>query len=141
MIDFSYSTEITIDATPQAIFDLVSNPAKHVELAGSKELNKVGQAPAGPVGTGTRIPAEETVKMADGSTMDLTAESVVVTYDPPKSFSWIVNPALPDQVRRIQWWFRMSPQGNGTKVTHECWQPAQMGQFGTREIRGVEELG
>jgi hypothetical protein len=23
----------------------------------------------------------------------------------------------------------------------ECWQPAQMGQFGTREIRGVEELG
>ena len=22
-----------------------------------------------------------------------------------------------------------------------CWQPAQMGQFGTREIRGVEELG
>ncbi len=83
MIDFSYSTEITIDATPQAIFDLVSNPAKHVELAGSKELNKVGQAPAGPVGTGTRIPAEETVKMADGSTMDLTAESIVVTYALP----------------------------------------------------------
>ena len=23
----------------------------------------------------------------------------------------------------------------------ECWQPAQMGQYGTREIRGVEELG
>ena len=23
----------------------------------------------------------------------------------------------------------------------DCWQPAQMGQFGTREIRGVEELG
>ncbi len=24
---------------------------------------------------------------------------------------------------------------------NQCWQPAQMGQFGTREIRGVEELG
>jgi len=23
----------------------------------------------------------------------------------------------------------------------ECWQPAQMGQFWTREIRGGEELG
>jgi uncharacterized protein YndB with AHSA1/START domain len=119
MIDFSYSTETTIDATPQAIFDIVSNPARHVELAGSQELNKVGQAPAGPVGTGTRIPAEETVKMADGSGMDITADSVVVTYDPPKSFSWIVNPALPDQVRRIQWWFHLAPQGSGTKVTHE----------------------
>jgi hypothetical protein len=26
-------------------------------------------------------------------------------------------------------------------VNWDCWQPAQMGQFGTREIRGVEELG
>ena len=31
-----------------------------------------------------------------------------------------MNPALPEQVRRIQWWFNMTPQGNGTKVTHEC---------------------
>ena len=57
--------------------------------------------------------------MADGSGMDLTADSIVVTYDPPNSFSWIVNPALPEQVRRIQWWFRMSPQNSGTKVIHE----------------------
>ena len=57
--------------------------------------------------------------MADGSSMDLTADPVVVTYDAPNSFSWIVNPALGEQVRRIQWWFRMSPQGGGTKVVHE----------------------
>ena len=57
--------------------------------------------------------------MADGSGMDLTADSIVVTFDPPHSFSWIVNPAFPEQVRRMQWWFRMSPQGGGTKVTHE----------------------
>ena len=38
MIDFSYSTETTINASPQAIFDIVSNPARHVELAGSGEL-------------------------------------------------------------------------------------------------------
>ena len=119
MIDFSYSTEATINASPQAIFDIVSNPSRHAELAGSKELNKVGQEPPGAVGTGTHILVEETVRMADGSSMDLTADSVVVTNDPPNSFSWIVNPALPEQVRRIQWWFRMSPQGGGTKVVHE----------------------
>ena len=119
MIDFAYNTEATINASPQAIFDIVSNPARHVELAGSGELNKVGQEPAGPVGTGTHLPAEETVKMAEGSGMDISADSVVVTHDAPNSFSWIVNPVLPEQVRRIQWWFRMSPQGSGTKVVHE----------------------
>ena len=118
MLDFTHSTEITINASPQAVFDIVSDPSRHIELAGSGELNKVERVP-GPVGTGTHIPAEESVKMADGSGMDITADSIVVTYDPPNSFSWIVNPALPEQVRRIQWWFRMSPQGGGTKVIHE----------------------
>lgn len=31
--------------------------------------------------------------------MDLTADSIAVTFDVPNSFSWIVNPALPEQVR------------------------------------------
>jgi len=119
MPDFSYSAEIVINATPQQIFDIVSDPSKHAALAGSEELNKITQQPAGPVGLGTHIIAEETVKMADGTGMDLTADSIVVTFDAPNSFSWIVNPALPEQVRRMQWWFRMSPDGSGTKVVHE----------------------
>ena len=119
MIDFSYSTEITVNASPKAIFDIVSNPARHAELAGSGELNSIRQAHSGAVEVGTHIIAEETVKMADGTGMDLTADSVVVTYDSPNSFSWIVNPALGEQIRRIQWWFRMSSQGGGTKVVHE----------------------
>ena len=119
MIDFSYSTESTINASAQTIFDIVSDPSRHAELAGSDELNKVGQEPAGPVGTGTHLLAEETVRMADGSTMDLTADSVVVTHDAPNSFSWIVNPALGEQIRRMQWWFNMSPEGDGVKVVHE----------------------
>ena len=119
MIDCSYKMEATISASPQAIYDIVSDPAQHVGLAGSAELNSTRQEPTGPVGTGIHIHAEETVKMTDGSGMDITADSVVVTTDPPRSFSWIVNPALPDQVRRMQWWFNMSPQGGGTRVVHE----------------------
>ena len=67
----------------------------------------------------THIMAEETVMMADGTGMDLTADSIVVTFDAPNSFSFVVNQALPEQVRRIQWWFNMSPEGDGTKVSHE----------------------
>ncbi len=119
MPDFSYSSEIVINAPAQAIFDIVSNPAKHAELAGSNELNTIRQSPAGPVGLGTHIIAEEKVMMADGTGMELTADSIVVTYDAPNSFSFVVNPALPEQIRRIQWWFNMSPEGTGTKVSHE----------------------
>ena len=137
MIDFAYSTEITINASPQAIFDIVSNPSKHIELAGSGELTTMRQEPAGPVGTGTHFHAEETVKMADGSGMDLTADSIVVTYDPPNSFSWIVNPALGEQVRRIQWWFRMSPQGGGTKVVHEV--EVDWGDLQTEMLKGLRD--
>ncbi len=119
MSDFSYSSQVTINASAQKIFDYVSNPANHASLAGSEELNKITQEPAGPVGLGTHIMAEETVMMADGTGMDLTADSIVVTFDAPNSFSFIVNPALPEQVRRIQWWFNMSASGDSTVVSHE----------------------
>jgi len=95
MVDFSYSSEVTINASPQAIFDIVSKQANHAALVGSEELRKITQSPAGPVGLGTHIMAEETVMMADGSGMNLTADSIVVTFDIPNSFSWIVNAALP----------------------------------------------
>ena len=137
MLDFAYSTEATINASPQAIFDIVSNLSGHVELAGSGELNKVTQQPAGPLGTGTHLLAEETVKMADGSGMDITADSVVVTFDPPNSFSWIVNPALPEQFRRVQWWFHMSPQGNGTKVVHEV--EVDLGDLKDEMLKGLKD--
>ncbi len=137
MIDFSHSTEITVNASPQAIFDLVSDPSRHVELAGSAELTSMRKEPAGPVGTGTHFYADETVKMADGSGMDLTADSIVVTFDSPNSFSWIVNPALPEQVRRLQWWFRMSPQGGGTKVVHEV--EVDWGDLQTEMLKGLRD--
>ena len=97
MADFSYSSEITINATPEKIFEIVSDPAKHAALAGSNELKKITQQPSGPVGPGTHILAEETVMMADGTGMDLTADSIVVTFDTPKSFSWIVNQPSPNR--------------------------------------------
>ncbi len=51
------------------------------------------------MGLGIHILAEETVMMTDGTGMDLTADSIVVTRDVAKCFSWKVDPALPEQVR------------------------------------------
>jgi hypothetical protein len=119
MLDFSCKTDAFINASPQVVFDIISDPSRHVELAGSGELNTVEQDPPGPVGPGTRLHAEETLMLADGSSMDVTSDSVVVTCDPSATFSWIVSPALPDRFRRVQWWFHLNPEGSATKVTHE----------------------
>ena len=119
MLDFAYRTEATISAAPQVLFDIVSDLRQHVELAGSGELKTVTQRPGGGVETGTRFLAEESVKLADGSAMDVTADSVVVTCDTPTTLSWIVNPVLPDRLRRVQWWFHFTPDGDRTHVVHE----------------------
>jgi uncharacterized protein YndB with AHSA1/START domain len=119
MADFAYSTETTINAAPKTVFDIVSDLSLHLELAGSGELKRITQQPAGPVGMGTQLFAEETIRLGDGSGLDVTAESVVVTFDPPVAFSWIVNPALADRLRRVQWWFQLFPASDGTRVVHE----------------------
>ena len=119
MPDFAYRTEATVDAAPKMLFDIVSDLSTHVELAGSGELKTVTQKPVGDVETGTRFLAEESVKLADGSGMDVTADSVVVVCDQPTTFSWIANPLLADRLRRVQWWFHFTPEGDGTRVVHE----------------------
>jgi hypothetical protein len=119
MADFAYQTKATIDAAPKVLFDIVSDLSLHVELAGSGELKTATMKPAGAVEMGTRLLAEESVKFADGSEMDVTAVSVVVASHTPTTFSWIADPILPDRLRRVQWWFHFTPEGDRTHVVHE----------------------
>ncbi len=137
MIDFAYSTAATINADPKVLFDIVSDPSLHAALAGSGELNKVTQQPPGPVGTGTHLLAEETVRLADGTGMDLSSDSVVVTCDSPSVFSWIANPVLPDRLRRIQWWFHFTPVGDGTRVVHEV--EVDLGDLHDEMLKGLRD--
>jgi Polyketide cyclase / dehydrase and lipid transport len=119
MPDFAYRTEATIDAAPKVLFDIVSDLSLHTELAGSGELKTVTHEPTAAVDTGTRFLAEELVKLADGSGMDVTSDSVVVICDTPTTFSWIASPVLPDRLRRVQWWFQFTPADDRTRVVHE----------------------
>ncbi len=137
MPDFAHSTEVTIDADPKVLFDIVSDPSLHVELAGSRELNTITMQPSGPVGTGTHMLAEETVRLADGSTMDLIADSVIVTYNPARTFSWIVNPGLPEALRRVQWWFHLTPVGGRTRVVHEV--EIDFGDLQDETLKGLRD--
>ena len=117
MADWQHSTEATIPASVQSLFDTVANFAGHSTLAGSDEVMSISVVGSGPVGFGTVYEAQEKVRMGEDS-MELGATGVVVTYDSPNTLSWI-NTAIVVPLRRIQWWFHFKPEGSGTKVVHE----------------------
>ncbi len=118
MADFSYTAEATINASADKLFAIISDPTQHPALAGSDEIQKITVTPAGPVGVGTKMFADEKV-IIGGDTVEVTAESEVITCDAGKKFAFLVTPALPGWVGRMEWSFNLSPDGSGTKVSHQ----------------------
>jgi len=116
MSDFQAYREISINAPPEAVFGIISDFARHKELAGLGELVNVRKLTEGPVGLGSMIESNESVHMGD-QVIELSTTSVVVGYNPTNNISWIVVPPFP--LRRVQWWFQLTQQGEGTKLVHE----------------------
>ena len=116
MSDFQTTQEISINATPETVFGIISDFTRHKELAGLGELVNVRILTDGPIGLGSMIEADEAVQMGD-NTIELSTKSVVVGFNSPSIFSWIVVPPFP--MRRVQWWFRLTQQGDATTLVHE----------------------
>jgi uncharacterized protein YndB with AHSA1/START domain len=116
MADFSNTSEVRINASPEAVFGLVGDLSRHKELHGSGELLATRILTDGPTAFGSKIEADESITMG-GETMEFSTQSVVVGYTPNERISWIPNPPVP--TKRIQWWFNLTPDGDGTKVSHE----------------------
>ena len=116
MTDFRVSKDTIIDASPEALFAIVSDLTQHKQLAGSGELVDVRQLTSGPMGLGSVVEVNESIQLGDRH-LEFLARSIVVTFNPPHTISWIPTPPLP--IRRIQWWFRLSKAEQGTKVAHE----------------------
>jgi uncharacterized protein YndB with AHSA1/START domain len=118
MLMYRARQETVIDAPPEPVYALVSDVARHAELAGSGEVLRIRVLTDGPVRVGTRFQADEAIPLA-GQRARFASTSVVVEHDPPRVFSWTVRPATGLRPRRIQWWFRLSPEGAGTRLAHE----------------------
>ena len=84
MSDFEASQEISINASPETVFGLISDFTKHKEFAGLEELVNVRVGPSGPIGLGSTIEADEAVQMGD-NTIELSTTSIVVGHNSPKS--------------------------------------------------------
>ena len=116
MIDLSVTKEVTVSASQQDVFNVLSDLSKHKDLAGSGELVEIKALTQGPTGIGTMLEAQESIHLGDEH-MEFAATSVVVAYDSPNSISWVPCPPIP--IRRIQWWFTLSPAGSGTEIVQE----------------------
>jgi hypothetical protein len=118
MLAYKTRVDTLIDASRQTIFDLVGDVSRHSELAGSGEVLRVRVLTPGPVRLGTRFEADEDIPMGPPH-QRFVATSEVVAYDPPHVVAWTSAPPLRPRARRIQWWFRLSPEAGGTRVVHE----------------------
>jgi uncharacterized protein YndB with AHSA1/START domain len=119
MLGFRNREETTVNASPEAVFAVVSDLSSHAGLAGSGEVKAMRRIGDGPLGVGAKFEADEEIRIM-GRTTRMTASSEVVDYDPPNVVSWTSMPSVPPKPRRIQWWFRLTPEGSGTRVLHEC---------------------
>ena len=116
MSDFQANREISINAPPETVFGIISDFTRHKELAGLRELVNVRTLTEGPIGFGSIIESDESVQMGD-NTIELSTKSVVVGFSSPNNLSWIVVPPFP--LRRVQWWFQLTQQGDSTTLVHQ----------------------
>lgn len=107
-----------IHATPEQVFALVSDLRRHPALAGSGEVKTLRLTSPEPIGVGTTFEADEDIQFGR-KRMQFAARSEIVEYDPPRLISWTSLPPGRPKPRRIQWWFRLEPVENDTRVEHQ----------------------
>jgi len=116
---FHVRKEIVVNAPMETVFRLAGDLTQHVKLAGSGEVKAIRKLTDGPVKVGTKFEADEDIPMGPGMRSKFVSQSEVVSYEPPRLFSWTSMPPSAPKPKRIQWWFRLSGEGKGTRVTHE----------------------
>jgi len=105
----SVDIQVPVDEVHHRLKDFT----KHTDF--SDALVSVEQITSGPVGVGTRFRAQERVPGTFVSVCEITA------LEAPRLIAW---QAWVDGVMRVEWEFRLSPSGGGTRLVQTSrWQP------------------
>ena len=112
------SERIVVTASPEAVWVIITDVARHPDLAGSGEIASIRLD--GPVALGSRWEADIRVPGLDEP---FVARSEVLVFDHPREFSWSSEPppivdGEPRSAPHVTWWFRLSPHAEGTVVDH-----------------------
>lgn len=124
MSDLTHSESIDIAASPEAVYDLVSDVTR------TGEWSPVCAQCWWDPGDGPRVGARFTGRNV---TPDRTWEtrSEVVAADPGREFAWSVGPG------RVRWGYLLRAEGSGT-VLSETWEFTVAGQAWFHERFGAE---
>jgi uncharacterized protein YndB with AHSA1/START domain len=117
VLTYEHEEQRQIAAPVEAVFAVLIDVANHADLAGSGEVKSIRMMSAGDLQVGSEWEADELIKVGR-TTQEFVARSTVREYDPPRVLSWTsMPPATTKPVpRRIQWWYRLTPQDGGTRV-------------------------
>jgi uncharacterized protein YndB with AHSA1/START domain len=105
-----------IPAPPEAIFELLADPARHREIDGSGTVRGPRGGPAGRLELGRRFAMS--MKMG----VPYAMESTVIEFDEPRLIAW--QTTGPGRLGRLAggriWRYQLEPVEGGTRVT-ETW--------------------
>jgi hypothetical protein len=106
-----------IAAPPRLVWTIVSDVARHAELAGSGEVR--GVHIDGPVAVGTEFEGDVQV----GEVGAFVSRNRIDVVDEPTEFAWTSYPPLDDDETEdhqieVYWWFRLAPNWTGTALEH-----------------------
>lgn len=112
--------QATIDASPEAIWNIISDVTRHPELAGSGQVEKVEVLDPAGLGEGAIFQSNQNIN----GVRYITA-SRVRAWEPPYRFAWQVGTGLLPGVAQL-WYFELTPQGMGTQVENGVVSPVPM---------------
>lgn len=114
-----------IQASPERVWEILSEISRHPRLAGSGEVRSVRAS--GPLAVGTTWESDEVV-----AGRSFVARSECLELERPRVLSWRSSPpplkeSDPRTAFHATWWFRLTPSDEGTDVEHsfEVGEPAK----------------
>ncbi len=96
-------------APVESVWDLVADPTRHPEIAGSGEVRAV-TVPGGRMGPGVVFESQQRMR----GLSYVTANRVVI-WEPPYRIAWRVGFTFAPGVAQI-WMFSLAPEASGTRI-------------------------
>jgi uncharacterized protein YndB with AHSA1/START domain len=116
MSDRNVSADIHVEASPQVVFAILSDPRQHPRIDGSGSVQRVVAGPE-------RLTAKgDTFGVAMKLVVPYVIHNVVVEYDADRRIAW-------RHFGAHRWRYELKPEGAGTRVT-ETWDASRWHAFG-----------
>jgi hypothetical protein len=117
------SVSAVVAAPVEAVWDLVSDPTRHPEIAGSGEVVQIEVLGAGLLRRGEVFQSQQNMRG-----LSYVTKNRVVIWEPPYRFAWRVGLGPAPGIAQI-WSFALWPEAGGTRVENAVSLPYALPAF------------